>query len=195
MSRALHLTGDADADRLLSRDPLALMIGMLLDQQVPMESAFAGPRKIVDRVGSLDVAELASMDPERFAELCAQSPAVHRFPASMAARIQALCRALVESYGGTPETLWTQDSPDGTEVLRRLRALPGFGAQKAQIFLALLGKQWGATIPGWREAAGDYGVEGARRSIADVVDAATLHEVRAEKKRLKTAAKKEQGAG
>lgn len=190
MTRTLHFTGDADADRLLSQDPLALMIGMLLDQQVTMESAFAGPKKILDRVGSLDAEEIASMDPERFAEVCAQPPAVHRFPGSMAKRIQALCRALVEEYGGDPEVLWTSGEPDGREVLRRLKALPGFGAQKAQIFLAVLGKQWGADVPGWRDAAGDYGVEGARRSIADVVDDATLQEVRAEKKRLKAAAKK-----
>lgn len=189
MSRALHLTGDTEADRLLSQDPLALMIGMLLDQQVAMESAFAGPKKILDRLGSLRVEDIAAMAPERFVDLCAEPPAVHRFPGSMAQRIQALCQALLEEYGGEPEVLWTSGSPDGSEVLRRLRALPGFGAQKAQIFLALLGKQWGANIAGWREAAGDYGVEGSRLSIADVVDDNTLHEVRAEKKRLKAAAK------
>lgn len=190
MNRTLHLTGDADADRLLSEDPLALMIGMLLDQQVAMESAFAGPKKILDRLGSLDTGRIASMDPERFQELCARSPAVHRFPGSMAKRIQALCGALVEGYEGDPEALWTSGNPDGREVLRRLRALPGFGEQKAKIFLALLGKQWGAQIPGWRDASGVYGAEGARRSIADVVDDKTLHEVRAEKKRLKSEAKK-----
>ncbi|MBE2998409.1 Fe-S cluster assembly protein HesB [Nocardiopsis sp. HNM0947] len=191
MSRTLFFTGDADADRLLSENPTALMIGMLLDQQVPMESAFAGPKKILDRLGSLDTDEIASMDPERFQELCARSPAVHRFPGSMAKRIQALCAALVEGYGGDPEELWTSGNPDGREVLRRLRALPGFGEQKAKIFLALLGKQWGVQIPGWRDASGVYGAEGARRSIADVVDDETLHEVRAEKKRLKAEAKKE----
>ncbi|WP_017612419.1 HhH-GPD-type base excision DNA repair protein [Nocardiopsis salina] len=190
MSRTLYFTGDADADRLLSENPSALMIGMLLDQQVPMESAFAGPKKILDRLGSLDAEEIASMDPERFQELCARSPAVHRFPGSMAKRIQALCAALVEGYGGDPEALWTSGNPDGREVLRRLRALPGFGEQKAKIFLALLGKQWGVQIPGWRDASGVYGAEDARRSIADVVDEETLHEVRAEKKRLKAEAKK-----
>ncbi|MEC3981846.1 HhH-GPD-type base excision DNA repair protein [Amycolatopsis sp. H20-H5] len=187
--RSLRLTGDAAADKLLSEDPLALLIGMLLDQQVAMEVAFIGPRKLVERFGGLDAARIAVADPEEFAALCATPPAVHRFPGSMAKRIQALSEYLVEHYDGDAEALWTQGGPDGKEVLKRLKALPGYGDQKARIFLALLGKQWGVQPKGWREAAGAYGEDGSRRSIADVVDADTLGEVRAFKKAAKAAAK------
>ncbi|NLG55797.1 MAG: Fe-S cluster assembly protein HesB [Rhodococcus sp.] len=162
---------------------------MFCDQQFPMESAFAGPLKIKQRMGSLDAEKIADADPEKFAELCAQTPAVHRFPGSMAGRIQALCRTVVDDYDGDASNLWTDGDPDGKQVLKRLKALPGFGDQKARIFLALLGKQYGATPQGWREAAGDYGTEGSRRSIADVTDEKTLHEVREFKKAAKSKAK------
>ena len=189
MTKELHITGDADADRLLSTEPLALLIGMLLDQQVAMEVAFAGPAKIRDRLGSFDARAIAEHDPEKFVALCAQSPAVHRFPGSMAARIQTLCAQLVSDWEGDAAAVWTRGEPDGAEVLRRLKALPGFGEQKARIFLALLGKQYGVDAPGWREAAGDYAVEGSRRSVADITSPETLAEVR-EFKRAAKAAKK-----
>ncbi|WP_304454555.1 HhH-GPD-type base excision DNA repair protein [Nocardiopsis sp. YSL2] len=191
MDHTLHITGDTEADALLARDPLALMIGMLLDQQVAMESAFAGPKKIADRLGSLDAADLAGRDPEELAEVFARTPAVHRFPSSMAKRVQALCAALVDDYGGRAEQVWTSGEPDGRELLRRLKALPGFGDQKARIFLALLGKQRGVRPEGWREAAGPYGEEGSRRSVADIVDEQSLTEVRETKRAAKAAKKKE----
>lgn len=186
----VHLAGDPAADELLASSPLALLIGMLLDQQVPMEVAFAGPAKIADRLGAFDVSSIADADPESFAALCATPPAVHRFPGAMATRIQALCRHLAQEYDGAPEALWTLGDPSGPEVLRRLKRLPGYGDQKARIFLALLGKQFGVRPAGWREAAGAYGEEGSRRSIADVVDDASLAEVRAYKKEAKAAAKR-----
>lgn len=190
MTHRLHLVGDAEADELLSNDHLALLIGMLLDQQVPMESAFAGPKKLADRLGGLAAAKIADADPEQFAAVCATPPAVHRFPGSMAKRIQALCRFLVDTYDGEVDAIWRQGVPDGAEVLKRLKELPGYGDQKARIFLALLGKQIGVRPQGWREAAGAYGAQDARRSIADVVDEKTLAEVRAFKKAAKAAAKK-----
>ncbi|MFE3456881.1 HhH-GPD-type base excision DNA repair protein [Nocardiopsis aegyptia] len=187
MNDTLHITGDAEADALLSREPLALMIGMLLDQQVAMEVAFAGPKKIADRLGSLDAADLAGRDPEELAEVFGRTPAVHRFPSSMAKRVQALCAALVGDYDGRAERVWTSGDPDGRELLRRLKALPGFGDQKARIFLALLGKQRGVRPEGWREAAGPYGEEGSRRSVADIVDEQSLTEVRETKRAAKAA--------
>ena len=187
MTSRLCLAQDEKADRLLTDDPFALLLGMLLDQQIPMETAFAGPRKIADRLGGLDPRLIADYDPADFAALCAQSPAVHRFPGSMAKRIQDLAGEIVETYGGDAAGLWTQGDPDASEVLRRLRALPGFGEQKARIFLALLGKQYGVTPSGWRAAAGDYGRAGTHMSVADVVDRASLDEVRAYKKKLKAA--------
>jgi uncharacterized HhH-GPD family protein len=185
----LCLTQDPQADQLLQDDPFALLVGMLLDQQIPMEVAFAGPRKIADRLGGLDPGEIAEYEPERFAALCAESPAVHRFPGSMSKRIQDLAREIIDRYGGNAAALWTQGDPDGAEVLRRLKALPGFGEQKAKIFLALLGKQYGVTPAGWRAAAGDYGKSGTHMSIADVVDKGSLEQVRAYKKKMKAAAK------
>jgi uncharacterized HhH-GPD family protein len=183
----LQLTSDANADALLSEDPFALLVGMLLDQQIAMEVAFAGPRKIADRLGGLDARLIAEADPEAFAALCAQTPAVHRFPASMAKRIQELARAIVGGYDGDAAAVWNSGDPDAAEVLRRLKALPGFGEQKARIFLALLGKQYGVTPRGWRAAAGNYGRAGTRMSIADVVDMESLDQVRAYKKKMKAA--------
>ena len=184
------MTGDPEADRLLDDDPFALLTGMLLDQQVPMEVAFAGPHKIAQRLDGPDDHPVAPANPAGVAALCATPPAVHRFPGSMAGRIQAVAAKLVEDYDGDVTRLWTDGAPDGPEVLRRLRALPGFGDAKARIFLALLGKQRGVQPAGWREAAGDYGDEGARRSIADVTGAESLAEVRATKKAAKAAAKR-----
>ncbi|MDD7811082.1 Fe-S cluster assembly protein HesB [Mycobacterium sp. CSUR Q5927] len=191
----LQLVGDPDADALLSTDPFALLVGMLLDQQIPMEVAFAGPKKIADRMGGLDPHEIAGRDPEEFAALCAERPAVHRFPGSMAGRVQALAQAIVDQYGGDTAALWTAGEPDGAQVYQRLKALPGFGEQKARIFVALLGKQYGVTPPGWREAAGAYGGVDTRLSIADVVDAASLQQVRSTKKAQKQAAKQARESG
>ena len=182
----IRLTQDAAADELLGRDPLALLLGMLFDQQFPMERAFAGPRLLADRLGvdTLSAADLAEADPEQLVTVFRGPPAVHRYPGSMAGRAQAVCRLLVERYDGRAEALWA-DAPDGATLLRRVGELPGFGAQKARIFVALLGKQSGVPPPGWREAAGDYGQEGSRRSVADVTGPESLAEVRAVKQEAK----------
>lgn len=185
----LQLVQEPSADALLESNPFALLVGMLLDQQIPMEVAFAGPKKLEDRMGSLDAREIAEYNPDKFAELFAQTPAVHRFPGSMAKRVQALSQVIVDEYDGNAAALWTTGNPDGKEVLRRLKALPGFGEQKAKIFLALLGKQYGVTPDGWRAAAGDYGKQGTHMSVADVVDKGSLDQVRAYKKQMKAAAK------
>ena len=184
------LAQDADADAFLSSDPFALLAGMLLDQQIPMERAFAGPYTIATRLGvdRLDPAHVAGLGEEDFAAVLSQPPAVHRYPGSMAGRIQALAREIVDSYGDDAAALWTT-AETGEELVRRLRALPGFGPQKAQIFTALLGKQLGVRPDGWREAAAAYGQDGSRRSVADVTSAESLTEVRAFKKALKAAAK------
>jgi uncharacterized HhH-GPD family protein len=188
MSHELHITGDADADELLSTDPLALLIGMLLDQQVPMETAFVGPLKLRSRLGHLDAAQIAAHDPDAFVEVCKQPPSVHRFPGSMAGRIQSMCAAVAREWGGDAAAIWTQGAPDGAEILKRLEALPGFGSQKARIFLALLGKRYGVDATGWREAAEPYGEAGSYRSVADIVDPASLGKVREFKKAAKAAA-------
>lgn len=185
----LQLVQDPAADALLDTNPFALLVGMLLDQQVPMETAFAGPKKIADRIGDVDAREIADYDPDKFAALCSERPAIHRFPGSMAKRIQTLAQIVVDRYDGDAAGLWTAGDPDGAELLRRLKALPGFGEQKARIFLALLGKQYGVTPKGWREAAGDYGKSGTHVSVADIVDAGSLEQVRAYKKQMKAAAK------
>ncbi|MDX1892583.1 HhH-GPD-type base excision DNA repair protein [Mycolicibacterium sp. 050158] len=185
----LQLVQDPAADELLESNPFALLVGMMLDQQIPMEVAFAGPRKLADRMGSLDATEIADYDPDAFIALCSERPAVHRFPGSMGKRLQTLARTIVDDYDGDVVRLWTVGDPDGAEVLRRLRALPGFGEQKAKIFLALLGKQYGVTPEGWREAAGDYGKAGTHMSVADVVDQASLDEVRSYKKAAKAKAR------
>jgi uncharacterized HhH-GPD family protein len=186
----LRIAQDDAADELLGRDPLALVIGMLLDQQFPMERAFGSPRILADRlaVSELSAAALAAMDPQELTRVFQGPPALHRYPGSMAGRTQDLCRLLVERYEGRAENLWA-DVPDGATLLRRLGELPGFGAQKSKIFLALLGKQYGVTPPGWREAAGDYGLEGSRRSVADITGPETLLEVRAFKQEQKQVAK------
>jgi len=185
----LNITGDAAADDLLGSDAFALLTGMLLDQQVAMETAFAGPAKIRERVGTIEPAAIAAVDPERFVEAFKQPPAVHRYPGSMAGRVQALAAAVRDDWGGDAAAIWTQGDPDGPEVLKRLKALPGFGEQKAKIFLALLGKQCGLEASGWREAAGHYGDEGSYASVADIVDPESLAKVRATKQAAKAAAK------
>jgi uncharacterized HhH-GPD family protein len=186
---ALHITGDPAADELLSTDAFALLTGMLLDQQVPMETAFAGPEKIRERLGSIDPATIAGQDPEAFVEVFKQRPSVHRFPGSMAARVQALAAAVRDDWGGEASAIWTQGDPDGAEVLRRLQALPGFGEQKAKIFLALLGKRQNLSAAGWREASAPYGEEGSLKSVADIVDPESLARVRESKRAAKAAAK------
>jgi uncharacterized HhH-GPD family protein len=187
-ANTLFLTGNPDADALLARDGNALLLGMVLDQQIPMEKAFSGPAVIAERMGgTLDVAAIAAADPDDFAAMFARPPAVHRFPGSMAGRVQSVCRVLVDSYGGDAENLW-RGVTSGAELKKRIGSLPGFGEQKASIFTALLGKQYGITPAGWQEAAGAYGEPG-HRSVADVVDADSLGQVRAFKKAAKAAAK------
>lgn len=190
MDVTLHLAQDPEADELLGRSPLAALVGMLLDQQVPMEWAFKGPRTIADRLGAddLDAHEIAAQDPEAFAAVLSDKPAVHRYPGSMAKRVQQLCQYLVEHYDGNAELVW-KGVTDGRELLRRLEELPGFGKQKAQIFLALLGKQLGVTPKGWREAAGAYGEAKSFRSVADITGPDSLSKVRAHKQEMKAAAK------
>ncbi len=183
-----HITGDPAADKVLDESPFALLAGMMLDQQFPMERAFAGPAKVLERFGSLDPAAIAAADPEEFAALCAVPPAVHRFPGSMAARLQQLAALVVEEYDGHAERLWEQ-AGTGRELSRRLQALPGFGKQKAQIFTALLGKRLEVRPDGWETAAGDYAEPGSHRSVADVVDQDSLERVRSFKKQKKQAAK------
>jgi uncharacterized HhH-GPD family protein len=185
----LSLPIDPEANKLLGSDPLALLIGMVLDQQIPLEKAFSSPYVLTQRLGHAPTApELADFDPDALVAIFATPPALHRFPKAMAARVQEVCRALVENYDGDAEALWA-DAADGTELLKRIGSLPGFGKQKAQIFTALLGKQYGVRPPGWREAAGGYGEEGSHRSVADIVDADSLAQVRAYKKEMKAAAK------
>jgi uncharacterized HhH-GPD family protein len=176
---------------LLAKDPFALLVGMLLDQQVPMEWAFTGPHTLAQRLGNgrLEPTQIASYDPEKFAALASERPAIHRYPGSMAKRIQALAQHIVDNYGGDAAAIWS-DAGTGEELLRRLKALPGFGEQKAKIFLALLGKQLGIQPEGWREAAGVYGEDGSTRSIADVTGPEALAAVRAYKQKVKAKAKK-----
>ncbi|GGT84360.1 HhH-GPD-type base excision DNA repair protein [Streptomyces coeruleorubidus] len=196
MDVTLHLAQDPEADALLGRSPLAALVGMLLDQQIPMEWAFKGPATIAQRLGTddLDAHEIASHAPEAFAALLSQKPAVHRYPGSMAKRIQQLCQYLVEHYDGDAEAVW-KDAATGKELLKRLAELPGFGKQKAQIFLALLGKQLGVQPTGWREAAGSYGEPKSFRSVADITGPESLVKVRAHKQEMKAAAKAAKATG
>ena len=188
----IRITGDELADQVLTEDPFALLLGMLLDQQYPMEHAFRGPAKIRERFGTLDPARIADADPEEFAALCATPPAVHRFPGSMATRIQAVAREVVDRYDGDTARIWTE-APSGADLVERVMGLPGFGRQKAQIFTALVAKQLGVRPEGWEHAVGDYSLEG-HRSVADVVDADSLARVRAYKKEKKAAARPDPGA-
>jgi uncharacterized HhH-GPD family protein len=180
---------DPAANELLSSDPLALLIGMLLDQQVPLERAFSAPYDLYRRLGHQPTAdELAGYDPEALAAVFAERPALHRYPKSMAARVQSMAQLLVARYGGDAGRVWG-DATDGADLLKRVAELPGFGAQKAQIFVALLGKRLGVEPAGWREAAGPFGAEGSYISVADISDAESLGRVRAYKQELKAAAK------
>jgi len=184
---AIHITGDAHADEVLTESPFALLVGMLLDQQYPMEQAFRGPAKVLERFGSLDPAAIAAADPEEFTALCSTPPAIHRFPGSMAQRLQTLAAIVEDRYGGRTERLWTEAS-SGDDLVKRVMDLPGFGKQKAQIFAALVAKQLGVRPDGWERAVGDYALDGYR-SVADVVDPASLQKVRAYKQEKKAAAK------
>ena len=190
MSNApIWLTGDPAADQLLTEDDNALLIGMVLDQQVPMEKAFSGPLVIAQRTGGkLDVAVIAAMPEEEFVALCSRPPAIHRFPAAMAKRVRQLCQVLTEEYDGEAGNIW-RDAKSGDEVNKALRSLPGFGEDKAAIFTAVLGKRRGITPPGWREAAGGYGEEGSYRSVGDIVDGESLARVRETKRAVKAAKK------
>jgi uncharacterized HhH-GPD family protein len=183
-----QITGDPASDAVLDEDPFALLLGMLLDQQYPMEHAFRGPSKILERFGTLDPAKIADAEPEAFAALCATPPAVHRFPGSMATRIQAVAREVVDRYDGDTSRIWNE-AATGPDLVKRIMALPGFGKQKAKIFLALLGKQLGVRPKGWREAAGEFGVDGSRKSVADITNAKSLGQVREYKKTMKAAKK------
>jgi uncharacterized HhH-GPD family protein len=185
----IPVTGDPDADELLVEDPLALLIGMLLDQQVPMEWAFKGPHTLKERLGDLDCAAIAAMPEDDVRAVFSAKPALHRFPGSMGARTHALCQAIVDGYGGDAATIWTT-AKTGDELLARLKALPGFGDAKAKIFLALLGKRLGVAPPGWEEASTPYS-DATKRSVADIDSPEALAEVRRWKQAEKAKAKKQ----
>ena len=181
---SLRIAQDPDADRVLSQSSFALLAGMMLDQQFPMERAFAGPAKILERFGSLDPVAIADAGPDEFAALCIKPPAIHRFPGSMAARVQAMAATIATTYGGDTARLWNE-AASGRELLARINDLPGFGAQKSRIFVALLGKQLGVRPAGWQAAAGSYAEEGIFTSVADVTGPDALAKVRAYKKDTK----------
>lgn len=186
---SLYLSGDPGADALLTKTPLALVIGLVLDQQIPLEWAFRGPFELSERLGTpLDPAAIATMDPDALAALFSARPALHRYPGSMAGRVQALCRVVVDEYGGDAATIWTT-ARDGRDLLARLKKLPGFGDQKARIFLALLGKQLGVSTTGWEAASEPFGERGSHLSVADIVDPASLAKVREHKQAMKAAKK------
>jgi uncharacterized HhH-GPD family protein len=188
MAAQIRIAQDADADEVLSSNPFALLVGMLLDLQYPMEHAFRGPWKIVSRFGTLDPAAIAEAEPEAFAELCASPPAIHRYGRSMAGRVQQLATVVRDEYDGQADRVWTE-AADAADLLARLRALPGYGDQKARIFAALLGKQLDVRPAGWQEAVGPYAEDGSFRSVADVVDAESLQKVREFKQAAKAQAK------
>lgn len=189
----MYLTTDEAANELLAKDPNALVVGMILDQQVPLEKAFAGPKVIAERMdGQFDLAAIAAMAPEAFAKLASTPPAIHRFPKAMAERVQKLAAVVVGEWDGHVANLYAS-AKTGAELKRAISALPGFGEQKASIFVALLGKQCGITPDGWREAAGDYAQEGFR-SVADITDPESLADVRAHKRMMKEAAKRAEAA-
>jgi uncharacterized HhH-GPD family protein len=190
MAGTLYITGDVAADRLLNTDANALLIGMLLDQQIPMEWAFAGPATLQARLGHLDPALIAAMDPAEFVLLCCQKPAIHRFPGSMGKRIHQLCQVLVDDYAGDATNLW-RDVDTGRDLYRRLKALPGFGDEKSKIFVAILSKTQGITLDGWQDAAGKFG-DDVPRSVADITDESSLATVREWKKAQKAANKDKQ---
>ncbi|HVT76614.1 MAG TPA: HhH-GPD-type base excision DNA repair protein [Acidimicrobiales bacterium] len=185
----LRITGNDEADALNATDPLALLISMVLDQQIPLEWAFLGPYTLSQRLGSpLDVAKLAAMDEDTLVTIFCDRPALHRYPAAMARRVHELCNLIVDEFDGRPEAIWTT-APDGEELFRRVKALPGFGEMKARIFMALLAKQFGVKPAGWEDHAKDYGKPDTFLSVADIVDEASLSKVRAFKAEKKAAAK------
>jgi uncharacterized HhH-GPD family protein len=187
--RSLALAGDDEADKLLAQDPLALLIGMVLDQQIPLERAFKSPADLKERLGgTLDVGAVAAMDPDELAAVFSVRPALHRFPGSMARRVQELCRVVVDTYGGDAAAVWTS-ATDGDQLLANVKALPGFGEQKARIFVALLGKQFAVRPPGWEEASTPFGEPGSFRSVADIDSREALGKVRQYKQQLKAEAK------
>jgi uncharacterized HhH-GPD family protein len=190
MAGALYITGDEAADRLLNTDANALLIGMLLDQQVPMEWAFSGPATLQKRLGHLDPARIAAMDEGDFVSVCCEKPAIHRFPGSMGKRIHQVCNVLCDEYDGDAANLWAE-ADSGTEIYRRLKALPGYGDEKSKIFIAILGKTQGITPDGWRSAAGKFG-DDEPRSVADITDEVSLGKVREWKKAQKAAEKDKQ---
>ncbi|MEM8618726.1 MAG: HhH-GPD-type base excision DNA repair protein [Actinomycetota bacterium] len=190
MTGTLYITGESEADELLNNDGNALLIGMLLDQQVPMEWAFKGPATLRERLGHLDPTNIAAMDVDEFVSVCAAKPAIHRFPGSMGKRIHAVCTALVDDYDGDASNLW-RDVEDGRELYKRLKALPGYGDEKSKIFIALLAKTQGVAPDGWQRAAGKFG-DDTPRSVADIHDDESLQEVRAWKKAQKAAKKDKQ---
>jgi uncharacterized HhH-GPD family protein len=184
----LQLSQNPDADKLLSADPLALLIGMVLDQQVPLEWAFIGPLTLKQRLGHLDARKIAEMDPEALVTIACEKPPIHRYPASMARRVHELCQQIADDYDGDAAAVW-RGASDGADLFKRVKALPGFGEMKARIFVALLGKQLGVTADGWQQVAGDYASEGSFMSVADIVDQPSLEKVRAYKQEKKKAAK------
>lgn len=185
MPGTLYITGDEVADSLLNTDANALLLGMLLDQQVPMEWAFQGPATLRQRLGHLDPTKIAAMELDGFVTLCCEKPAIHRFPGSMGKRVHQVCTALVDLHDGDAANLWN-DTPTAAELFRRLKALPGFGDEKSKIFIALLAKTQGVTLDGWKQAAGKFG-DDAPRSVADIHDEASLVLVREWKKAQKAA--------
>jgi uncharacterized HhH-GPD family protein len=194
---ALHITGDEKADEVISRDPLALLIGMVLDQQVTIEKAFSSPADLVHRLGTkgpLDAATMAAMDPEELADIFRERPALHRYPGSMAGRVQAVCRVIADDYKNKADNIW-KGVQSGDELIGRLRTLPGFGEQKAKIFAALLGKQLDVCPDGWRKVTTPYGKEGSTLSVADITSPESLAKVRATKQAMKAKAKAKAQAG
>jgi uncharacterized HhH-GPD family protein len=194
---ALHITGDQAADAVISRDPLALLIGMVLDQQVTIEKAFSSPADLLERLGTkgpLNAATLAAMDPEELGDIFRERPALHRYPGSMAGRVQAVCRVVADEYANKADNIW-KGVQSGDELIGRLRTLPGFGEQKAKIFAALLGKQLGVRPDGWRKVTTPYGKEGSSLSVADITDRESLLKVRATKQAMKAKAKAKAAAG
>lgn len=186
----LYITGDKAADKLLNTNANALLLGMLLDQQVPMEWAFTGPQTLKQRLGHLDPKKIAAMDVEEFVSVCCEKPAIHRFPGSMGKRVHQVCTALVDDYKGNAANIW-KDVDDGKELYKRLKALPGYGDEKSKIFVAILGKTQGVEPDGWRDAAGKFG-DDVPRSVADVHDELSLGKVREWKKAQKAAKKDKQ---
>jgi uncharacterized HhH-GPD family protein len=184
MAGTFFITGDSEADQLLHDEPLALLLGMLLDQQVPMEWAFGSPVRLKERLGGrLDAAAIAAMDPDELDAAFRGPPALHRYWGSMSKRTAALCAVIADEYGGRTERLW-EEADTGEELVRRLKALPGFGDEKSRIFAAVLGKRLGVRPLGWEEAAAPFSDE-VKRSVADASSPAALEEVRAFKKMMK----------